>query len=166
MGFDLGSIIGNAAGGGVKGLLEGVGSFAKDLREAITGKTILDPNKQTELLMKAQQIEGDLAKGQQSIDALQVQIGIEEAKSGKLFIAGARPFIVWICGISIGSYFIPISVMSAIIWTRSCIEAGWKMQPYVSPFDVGQLITLTLSILGLGGYRMLEKKWGVSGDHK
>ena len=56
--------------------------------------------------------------------------------------------------------------MSAIIWTKSCIEAGWKMQPYTSPFDVGQLITLTLAILGIGGYRMLEKKWGVAGEHK
>ena len=149
----------------VGGVLGGLGTLAKNIREAITGKSIIDPNKQAELLIQAQQAEADLQKGEQLIQQMQTQIGIEEAKSGKFFIAGARPFIVWICGNSIGSYIIPISLMSAIIWTKACIEAGWKMQPYTSPFDVGQLITLTLAILGVGGYRMLEKKWGVAANH-
>ena len=158
MGFDLGSIVGSNIGAAAKDALEGLGTFAKNVREAITGQSILDPNKQAELLAQAQQLDGDLQKGQADIAKI-------EAASPKLFIAGPRPFLMWICGISIGCYFIPLGLMSAIIWIKSCIVAGWVMKPFVSPFDVGQLIALVLAMTGAASLRTIEKIKGVAGDH-
>jgi len=44
-----------------------VGSVFKDLREAITGKAIEDPNKQAEILMKLQQLELEYTKMKSNI---------------------------------------------------------------------------------------------------
>ena len=68
---------------GGKGV-NGVGTLAKDIREAIKGKEI-DPEKLIELQTKINEVE---------------------ANHRSLFVAGWRPFIGWICGIALLYNFI------------------------------------------------------------
>ena len=61
-----------------------VGSLFKDIREAITGKAIDDPNKKAELLMKLEQAE-------QATQQLQAKVIATEASSEHWITSAWRP---------------------------------------------------------------------------
>lgn len=101
-----------------------------------------------------------LAKLAQRPGELQVELNKVEAQHQSIFVAGARPFIMWVCGISLAFYYIPQFIMAAIIWTRM----SWDMQTLV-PYPVGQiagLMELTIAMLGLGALRTIDKAMGTS----
>lgn len=87
----------------------------------------------------------------------QLQINLEEAKSGKWWIAGWRPFIGWICGVSLAYTFVlqPFVAFTVGVWA--------KQLPPLPVLDTGSLMTILLGMLGLGGMRTYEKLKGVSG---
>jgi len=102
---------------------------------------------------EAERLELELAIKQASgeIDLLtkQIEVNIEEAKSSNLFVAGWRPFIGWICGISFAYHFIVLPVI---------VLFGVPMPV----FDTQSLLTVLLGMLGLGGMRTFEKVKGVA----
>jgi hypothetical protein len=63
------SIFGDMSFGGVKGLLEGAGTFAKDIRSAITGE--ISPEKKAELLQKADELESQGMVAQAEINKIE-----------------------------------------------------------------------------------------------
>ena len=89
------SIVSELIAGGAAGLFQGIGSFAKDIRAAITGEAILDPNKRAELLFNAQALEAAAEKARMDYDAdmskAQTAINAIEAQNSSLFVAGWRP---------------------------------------------------------------------------
>jgi len=147
----LTDLVGGATLGGVKGIFEGVGSLAKDIRSAVTGE--ISPEKKAELLEKASQLEAAAQQGQ-------VEINKAEAQHRSIFVAGWRPFLGWICGLGIGSYFIPQYILAAVLWSRACWNAQ-ALVPYPIPEPAG-LITLVSGMLGLAGLRTIEKVKGKS----
>lgn len=147
----FGDLVGGATLGTVKGVFEGVGTLAKDIRSAITGE--ISPEKQAELLDKATQIEAAAKQGQLAVNAA-------EAAHRSVFVAGWRPYIGWICGTSLGCYFIPQYVLAAVLWIRVCWSAQ-ELAPYPIPEPTG-LITLLTGMLGLGVLRTVEKMSGKS----
>ena len=93
----------------------------------------------------------DLAK-------LQIQTNIEEAKSTNWWVAGARPFIMWTCGVSLAyvSVVEPISRFVAKVWFG-----------YVGDFpviDTNLTMQILMGILGLGAYRTAEKIKGAESN--
>lgn len=75
----------------------------------------------------------------------QAEIGKLEAQHRSLFVAGWRPFIGWVCGTGLGFVF----VFNPIIqWVTG--QAGPSM-----PTEA--MMTLVVSLLGLAGYRTVEK---------
>ena len=89
-----------------------------------------------------------------SLDLAQAQANVEQAKHSSVFIAGARPAIMWICAFGLGWQFVFQPV------------AGWGIA--VSGADVvlpviqtEGLMSLTLALLGLGSMRTAEKWKGV-----
>ena len=68
--------------------LDSIGNLIKDIREAITGKGIEDPNKKAELEYKLAQLEFALKQGQ-------LEINKAEAQNPNWFVAGWRPAIGW-----------------------------------------------------------------------
>jgi Holin of 3TMs, for gene-transfer release len=151
----LGGLLGNIgegiAKGGIKGVFEGIGSLAKDIRSAITGE--ISPEKKAEIENKLVELESMAQQGQ-------VETNKVEAASTSVFVSGWRPAIGWICGISIGSYFIPQYVLAAVLWTKACWVAG-TLIPYPIPEPHG-LLELIIGMLGLGIYRTVEKRAGVA----
>lgn len=106
----------------------GVGSLATDIREAIKGKEI-DPNQALELI----KVQGEINK--------------LEAQHRSIFVAGWRPFIGWVCGVALAYNFI---IRDILIF----INPEWSALP---PLQMGELMTVLLGMLGLGGLRTYEK---------
>jgi hypothetical protein len=89
-----------------------------------------------------------------SLDLAQAQANIEQAKSSSVFIAGARPAIMWICAFGLGWQFIfqPVTV-----WMFAVMDSDLVLPI----FETEGLMPLTLSLLGLGGMRSFEKYKGI-----
>lgn len=104
-----------------------LGTFAKDLREAIKGKEI-DPEKALELIK------------------IQNEVNKIEAQHRSIFVAGWRPFIGWVCGVALLYNFI---LRDIIAWLSPNI-----MPPAL---QMEHLLTVLLGMLGLGGLRTYEK---------
>ena len=130
------SWIGKLLGSGTKGL----GSLAKDIREAVKGKE-LDPNKQLDIAAKLAEV--------------QTKINEAEATHRSVFVAGWRPFIGWICSIGL-LYAVFIEPLLRFIYTVKGIEAVF---PHL---DTTITMQLLFGMLGLVGARSYEKKNGLS----
>ena len=89
-----------------------------------------------------------------SLDLAQAQTNLEQAKHSSIFVAGARPAIMWICAFGLGWQFVfqPVCSWGMAIWTPDLAMP-------VIPTE--GLMTLTLSLLGLGGMRSFEKSKGI-----
>lgn len=81
----------------------------------------------------------------------QAEITKVQAQHRSAFVAGARPFILWVCGFGFLFSFV---VNPVIQWIHP--EAGSP----VLPLEV--MMELTLAMLGLAGLRTIEKLQGKS----
>ena len=131
--------------------LDGIGSLFKDIREAITGKGIEDPNKKAEIELKLSQLEQKLKEGQ-------IEINKVEASNHNWFVAGWRPAIGWVGALALLYTFLLSPLIS---W--GCQIAHIKVVPPV--LDTGMLFNLILAMLGLGGFRTFEKIKKVQDKH-
>ena len=113
----------------------------------IVDKFIEDKDKKNEL--KAQ-IEQSLI----GLNLAQAQANIEQAKHPSIFVAGARPAIMWICALGLFTSFF---IMPIAEWAT----AIWYPEITLPELNTGELMTLTLSLLGLGGMRSWEKSKGI-----
>jgi len=121
--------------------VKSVGTLAKDIRAAITGKEILDPD--TELKLQALDVE---------VMKAQLEIAKAEATHTSMFVAGARPAILWIGALVILYSYIIAPVLKTFGAPVPDIQLG----------DLWPVIT---GILGLGTMRTYEKAQGVVGKH-
>jgi hypothetical protein len=87
---------------------------------------------------------------------LQALANIEEAKHPSVFVAGWRPAIGWTCWAGLTYHFLiyPFAGLIAFLFDPTLV-----LPVLVS---VGELMTLVLSLLGLGGMRSYEKTQGVA----
>jgi hypothetical protein len=100
------------------------------------------------------EIEAELTKHLTEIDLTQAQTNLEQAKHPSIFIAGARPAIMWICAFGLGWQFVfqPVAV-----WIFSVMDSDLVL-PMI---ETEGLMPLTLSLLGLGSMRSFEKFKGI-----
>lgn len=129
---------------GVKDVAEGIGTLVKDIRSAITGEP--SPEKIVEINMKLVELENLGMQAQSRINEV-------EAANTNVFVSGWRPFIGWICGFGLGTKFIFIPIG---VWVCSLLD----ITPIVPVIETGELMTLILGMLGLGGLRTFEKFTG------
>ena len=103
-------------------------------------------------------LEAELQKELIGLDMANAQANIESAKSSHLFVSGARPAIMWICalGLLTNFFLMPIAERITTIWLPDVILPELKTD---------ELMTLTLSLLGLGGMRSWEKSKGVAREN-
>lgn len=125
----------------------GVGSLAKDVG------TVINDFVETEEEKKAAEVL--LMKVQQEPDKWQAKINMIEARHRTIFVAGWRPFIGWICGTGLGMNFVFFPLME---WL-SALFGHFIKRP---DMDTGALMTLVISLLGLGATRTYEKMKGVA----
>ena len=86
----------------------------------------------------------------------QIEVNKTEAASRNPFVAGWRPFIGWTCGVALAWHFVLAPfVLSAAGWV------GVEL-PELPAFDMDNLMTVLLGMLGLGGLRTWEKTKGIA----
>ena len=85
----------------------------------------------------------------------QLRANENEALSRSVFVAGWRPFIGWVCGLSFAWHFVvsPIVLFAAEFYGKSIP---------VPVFDMNSLMTVLMGMLGLGGMRTYEKMKGLT----
>jgi len=135
MGF-LSKIIGSGIGDAVSGVANVVDKFMETP----------DEKRAAELVMRKLQLKPD-----------EFQVGINKIQVGhrSLFIAGPRPFMMWICGLGFAFHFIIFPIAE---WISALIGNPVPMPD----IDTGALISIAMSLLGLGGLRSWEKSRGLT----
>lgn len=87
---------------------------------------------------------------------MQVDVNIEEAKSGSLFRGGWRPFAGWVCGLGLLYSVLLQPIVTGLV--RATVP---EMVAFSMPdVDTSVLMTLLLGMLGLGGMRSFERATG------
>lgn len=130
----------------VGSVLSGIGTLAKDIRAAITGESIIDPNKKAEIEMKLLEIENAYLTAQ-------TEINKAEASNPNLFVSGWRPAAGWTCVIGFAYTFL---LYPFITWFSSMRELAAPPE-----IDAALLVNLLFGMLGLAGMRTYEAKQGV-----
>lgn len=137
------------AGEGIGALAKGAGSLAKDIRSAVTGE--VSPEAKADIVQKAQELDVKVTE-------LQTKINEVEAGSAKLFVAGWRPAVGWVC--AMGLFYGTIG--------KPFLEFIAGLFGYTGVFpsiDDNTLTTTLYGMLGLGVMRTAEKLKGASGNH-
>ena len=88
-----------------------------------------------------------MARIAQQPSLVQTEINKVEAQHRSVFVAGWRPFIGWVCGVSLGYSFFLAPIID--IWVSDMPE-----------LDTDTLYNLVLALLGLGTLRTAEKFMG------
>lgn len=88
---------------------------------------------------------------------LQALTNIEEAKHAHWFVAGWRPALGWVCafGLAYGLIFRDLAVFLVATFSETDISR-------IPEIDMAQIISLTVTLLGLATQRTVEKMSGVS----
>lgn len=145
------------AEGSFKGLLGGVGSLAKDLRTAITGKEALSGEQQMELLRQVNALETLAATIETKATQGQIDLNLLDAKSGSIYKGGWRPALGWCCVSGLSYTFIVRPLLPWIVQVGAMIVDKSVDLPVMPPLDMKELMALVMALLGFGGFRMYEK---------
>ena len=90
----------------------------------------------------------------QRANIAQIDVNKEQAKHPSIFVAGARPAIMWICAFGLAWQFV---LQPVAVWVLAITNSDMVL-PVI---QTEGLMTLTLSLLGLGSMRTAEKWKGV-----
>lgn len=116
---------------------------------SLLDKLFPDPEKANEAKLKLLELQqsGALAELQAATDLAkgQLEVNKAEASSGNPWAAGWRPLIGYICG---------IALLYEFLLRPLAIGFGYPSFP---DLDMGDLNTLLFGMLGLGGFRTIEK---------
>jgi hypothetical protein len=102
-----------------------------------------------------QKLEHELKTELHRANMAQIAVNKEQAKHSSLFVSGARPAIMWVCCLGLfWSFFLaPLLNWMILLYDSNIVLPNIQTEG---------LLTLTLSLLGLGGYRSFEKFKGVA----
>jgi hypothetical protein len=118
----------------------------------------LIPNKNDRAKAR-EQAEAQIVTAMTGLVQGQLEINKVEAQHGSIFVAGWRPAVGWICGIALGWNFVvhPMLLWVAFVFPDVPVDLSTAPQ-----LDTGELMTVLLGMLGLGGLRTYEKRVGVA----
>ena len=94
----------------------------------------------------------------QESNIAQVYVNMEQAKHPSIFVAGARPAIMWIAALGLFWSFFLAPVLNWIM-----VVSGTDVP--LPEIETEGLLTLTLALLGLSGMRSFEKSKGVAREN-
>ena len=130
--------------------------FLSALIEPVTGlldKVIEDKDQKAKL---AHEIATMADNHAHQLALAQIEVNKAEAASNSTFKGGWRPFVGWVCGTAFAYHFV-IQPLAIFVLAYYGLEV-----PDLPEFDMGQLMTVLMGMLGLGGLRSFEKYKGVT----
>lgn len=100
---------------------------------------------------------GELAQLTADTDLMKGQIAVNQAEAANpnWFVSSWRPFIGWVCGTAFALHFVAMP-------TANYVTVLFGRPEVVLAFDMATLMTLMMSLLGLGAQRSYEKVKGVA----
>lgn len=125
--------------------ITGVGAVA-DLASTVVNKIWPD---------KTEAEKAQIAAAVQIVQG-QLDINKVEASSPSVFVAGARPFILWMCGVALGY----ASIVEPL--ARFVAQVVYQYSGAFPVIDTTLTLQLLFGLLGLGGLRTFEKTKGVA----
>ena len=123
-------------------------SAALDLGTTLINKLFPDPIQAADAKLKLLELQ---QSGELATMTAQTDINKEEAKSTNWFVAGARPFILWICGFAM----LYCTLIEPILRFVATVLFGYSGSFPV--IDSNFTMQVMFGILGLGAYRSYEK---------
>ena len=93
---------------------------------------------------------------------MQAQNNIEDAKAARFFQSGWRPFLGWMSGFCLMYAWFFKDLMLSIMVISMDTVAFTRLLPYLPRVDAGEMLTLVMALLGLGGLRTYEKFKGLT----
>ena len=100
----------------------------------------------------APQTDNDRANQALEMTKTQTDTELSEARHPSTFVAGGRPFIIWICGFGIAYQYL---LNPLLLW--AWVTFGKTVATAPPTLDTGFLTSLVVSLLGIGGMRTVEK---------
>ena len=121
----------------------------------LIGKFIEDKDQKNKL---AHDLATMAEKHAQELSKGQIEVNKEQAKHPSLFVSGARTAIMWVCCLGLlWQFFVgPVLTWATGIWFPDMVPPQ---------LEVEGLITLVMSLLGLGAMRSFEKSKNVARDN-
>lgn len=135
--------------------ITGLGSLF-DFGGKLLDKIFPDPTKAQEAkieLFKLQQT-GELAKLAAETDITKAQIGVNavEAASASTFVAGGRPFVIWVGGFGLAY----AAILEPLL--RFIAAVGFHYTGAFPAIDTTITMQVLFGVLGLGALRSYDKK--------
>jgi len=97
---------------------------------------------------------------------MQALANIRAAEHPSLFVAGARPAALWVCVAGFAWEFLIRPVLGSVLTIASLWGGDPELMVLTAAelpnLDTGDLISLMLALLGLAGWRSLDKANGVA----
>ena len=97
-------------------------------------------------------------------DELNQQINLEEAKHKSVFVAGWRPFIGWVGGLTLAYQFLLYPLFT---WAWASLQAAELVPKELTPppvIDSEELWVVITGMLGIAGMRSFDKFKGTQTD--
>ncbi len=110
-----------------------------------------DPAEKAKAEMEMMQL---LQTQEMQVILAQLQVNAMEAQHQSIFVAGWRPFVGWICGLA---FAFSTMIHPMLAWYGR--SRGWPAPPTL---DADLMLYVLGGMLGLGGFRSLEKVKGAS----
>ena len=133
-------------GGGVGETAAAVSDIAKNMEDVFT------TSDREELERFA--AETERMKVLRADRAAQQEANIQQARHSSLFVAGARPALIWVGALGMGYHFLLHPLIGPFVSEFAGVELGG--------LDWEELSVLLVQLLGLSGYRSWEKYKGVA----
>lgn len=140
------------------GILGGIlGDLISPVKDIIS-EVVVDKDKARELNVRLQELADKTDQRLHEEMMGQIEVNKTEAQHASIFVAGWRPFIGWVGGVGLGYNFV---LAPFIEWI-----ARWNGYVGVMPSpNSGELLTLVLSMLGVGAMRSYDKRNGTARDN-
>lgn len=137
-------------------------SAVLSIGESLITRLFPDPKQQAEERLKMTKMaqDGKLAELNAHVQLMlaQIEVNKEQAKHKSLFVAGARPAVIWLCAVGLGFTAV---IHPLLTWAWAFI--GMDGQP-PEPLDLGYMTPILSGLLGLGAMRSYDKKQGTQTD--
>lgn len=138
-----------------------LGGILSDVLKPITDivdKSVVDVNKKKEIELELQRLVDEADKRYHDEMMGQIEVNKQEAQHASIFVAGWRPFIGWVGGVGLAYNFVLAPFIEFIA------RANGVMGTLPTP-NSSELMTLVLSMLGVGAMRSFDKKNGTARDN-
>lgn len=136
---------------------------AMSLLSVVLDKLIANPMDRAKAQLELEKLKqsGEIEKLVKELESDQLEINRTEAASSSFFVAGARPFILWLCGTIFGFHYL---IIPAVNYFGTLFGVDLN---YVSAFNLEAIWPVLGGLLGLSGLRSFDKYNGnISGLDK